>query len=316
LESKGFVGRCLVGLIGVVHWKRRVGRCPQGCKIGQVAPLDQALGLQPNQRVSAELKRAACALAVFVPFGEASTLLALLTGVTISSSSIWNWVQEVGAAAQARLEQALQALVDGKLPAVEALDAGVAELPLLVGADGVMVPFRPDGGNPTGATVWHEIKVGIITRLGQRVTQTGQSVTQLLQRRLVAVRGDIEALSSRVWLESVQQGVLTAKTVVWLSDGGRGLWRVFRERFAGRAQGIPVCRQAGWIFITRRRICGKRPRCGWMVARSKPAPGLCWPAIACAMVKLIWFWRTSRPPWLWKDCRRQRGRRCRTCTII
>ena len=26
--------------------------------------------------------------------------------------------------------------------------------------------------------------------------------------------------------------------MVWLSDGGRGFWRLFRERFAGHAQGI------------------------------------------------------------------------------
>ena len=71
LESKGFVERTLRGLIGIVRWKRRVGRCPNRCKIGQVAPLDTELGLRPNQRVSDVSMRAACALAVFVPFGTA-----------------------------------------------------------------------------------------------------------------------------------------------------------------------------------------------------------------------------------------------------
>jgi|GEM_PF-2990301 len=35
LRSKGFVHRQLTTLLGIVHWERRVGRCPQGCKIGK-----------------------------------------------------------------------------------------------------------------------------------------------------------------------------------------------------------------------------------------------------------------------------------------
>lgn len=237
LESKGFVGRSLRGLIGEVHWQRRVGRCPNKCKIGQVAPLDTELGLRPNQRVSDALKRAACALAVFVPFGEARELLALLTGIELSPNSIWNWVQQIGAAAQAQIEQEVKVLLAGKLPAEE-VEAKIAELPLLIGADGVMVPFRPNGGQPTGRSVWREIKVGILARLGTRVTKTGKTVTHLVQRRLVAVRGDIDDLQPRLWVESVRQGILTAKTVVWLSDGGKGFWRLFRDRFEQHAQGI------------------------------------------------------------------------------
>jgi hypothetical protein len=238
LESKGLTDRSLRGLIGIVRWKRRTGRCPDGCKIGQVAPLDTELGLRPNQRVSDALKRAACALAIFVPFGEARELLALLTGIVVSPGSIWNWVQEVGRKAKARLERQLKALLAGELPEVEEIEAEEAELPLLIGADGVMVPFRPEGGQPKGRTVWREVKVGILARLGRRVTRTGKPVTQLVRRRLVAVRGDIDALQPRLWIESLRQGVLTAKTVVWLSDGGRGFWRLFRDRFEEHAQGI------------------------------------------------------------------------------
>lgn len=238
LESKGFVGRSLRGLIGRVKWERRVGRCPGGCSLGQVAPLDEELGVRPHQRVSDALKRAACALAVFIPFGEARELLALLTGIAVSPGSIWNWVQELGALAQARVERELKTVLTGELPAEEECAAGVAALPLLIGADGVMVPFRPNGGQPAGRSVWREIKVGILARLGRRVTQTGQTVTHLVQRRLVAVRGDIDDLQPRLWVEAVRQGILTAKTVVWLSDGGKGFWRLFRARFAQHAQGI------------------------------------------------------------------------------
>lgn len=237
LESKGFEDRQLRGMIGTVRWKRREGRCPDGCKIGQVAPLDTELGLQGNQRTSADLKRAACALAVFVPFEIAAVLLSLLTGVGVSPGSIWNWVQAAGQEAMTRLEQQLEALEKGELPEEE-IEAPLVALPLLVGADGVMVPFRPHGGQPQGRTVWREVKVAVLARLSQRVTRTGQPASQLVQRRLVAVLGSIDDLSPRLWLEAVRQGILSAQTVVWLCDGGRGFWRLFHERFAEHAQGI------------------------------------------------------------------------------
>jgi hypothetical protein len=238
LESKGFVERALRGLIGTVRWERRVGRCPERCKIGQVAPLDAELGLKPNQRITDGLMRAACALALFVPFEEAAVLLRLLTGVILSPVSIWNWVQEIGGKAKARLEGQLRELEAGNEPEAEEIGTEEAQWPLLIGADGVMVPFRPNHGQPRGHTVWREVKVGVVARLGQRLTQTGKPVTHLTRRRLVAVLGDIDALQPRLWLESLRQGILTAQTVVWLSDGGRGFWRLFHDRFAEHAQGI------------------------------------------------------------------------------
>ena len=61
---------------------------------------------------------------------------------------------------------------------------------------------------------------------------------RLLQRRLVAVLGDIDALQGRLKLEALRQGIRHAPQVVWLSDGARGLWRLFEEGFADYATGI------------------------------------------------------------------------------
>jgi hypothetical protein len=136
------------------------------------------------------------------------------------------------------LQEHLEAVARGDLPPPEPLAAEQAALPLALGADGVMVPFRPEGGKPRGKIRWREIKVGVLARLGQHRTRLGQVVTRLQHRRLVAVLGDIEALTPRLWGEAVRQGLLTAPHVVWLSDGGRGLWRLFEERFARHATGI------------------------------------------------------------------------------
>jgi hypothetical protein len=238
LESKGLKRREMMTLLGLVKWRRRVRGCPGQCASGQVVPSDVALGLQPYQRTSLEVQWLTCALAVFVPFEIAAVLFELLTGVKVASKSIWSWVQQSGQRAMTELEVQLKALTQGSLPEEEAIVATTKTLPLLIGADGVMAPFRPKAGSPKGKTVWREVKVGILVRLGQRLTQTGQQVTQLTQRRLVAVLGDIDELNPRLWLEAVRQGVLSSQQVVWLSDGGRGFWRLFEARFAKYATGI------------------------------------------------------------------------------
>jgi hypothetical protein len=238
LQSKGFAPRQMMSLCGLIRWQRRVGRCPQGCVIPQVAPLDDALGVQPHQRTSDEVQSLGCALAVFAPFATAARLLGWSSGDTVSPRAVWCWVQAAGQRAMEQLHAQLQALAQGHLPTEEPLAADLAAAPFLIGADGVMVPFRPEGGHPQGKTAWHEIKVGVLARLRRHTTWTGKVVARLHQRRLVAVFGDIEALQQRLWLEARRQGILSAPQVVWLSDGARGLWHLFEARFARHATGI------------------------------------------------------------------------------
>jgi hypothetical protein len=237
-RSKGFAKRQITSLCGPIQWRRRVGRCPYGCETPQVAPLDEALGVQPHQRTSGELQSLGCALAVFVPFATAARLLGWYNGGTVSPQAVWGWVQAAGQQAMETLQEHLHALAQGDLPEPEALAADLAAAPLAVGADGVMVPLRPDAGAPRGKIRWREVKVGVLARVRQHRTRTGQVVTRLAQRRLVAVLGDIDALKPRLWFEAVRQGISTAPQVVWLSDGARGLWRLYDERLAAYAVGI------------------------------------------------------------------------------
>jgi hypothetical protein len=238
LRSKGFATRQVTSLFGPIQWRRRVGRCPQGCAIPQVVPLDEALGVQPHQRTSGELQALGCALAVFVPFATAARLLGWYSGSTVSPRAVWCWVQAAGHQAMGHLQAHLDAVAQGHLPTPEPLEAVQAALPMALGADGVMVPFRPEGGKPKGKIRWREIKVGVLARLSQHRTRLGHVVTRLVQRRLVAVLGDIEMRAPRLWLEAVRQSMERASQVVWLSDGGRGLWRLFDEHFARHAMGV------------------------------------------------------------------------------
>jgi hypothetical protein len=238
LQSKGWVPRQWTGRVGTLRWKRRVGRCPRGCRVGLIAPMDQALGLEAYARTSVALEQMTCLLAVLVPFQLVTRLLAELVGVEVSASSAWNWVQARGQQAMARLDEELKRLAQGERPAPEALTAEMAALPLMLGADGVKVPFRPDGGHPGGAIAWREVKVGVLARFCHRVQESGKHVFVLKRRRVVAVLGGIEALKPRLRLEALRQSIEQAPQVVWLSDGGTGLWRVFRELFGTLATGI------------------------------------------------------------------------------
>ena len=238
LESKGMIDRFMITMIGEIHWKRRVRRCKNGCKTGLIAPFDDELGIKANQRTSFEVKYMGCLLAIFLPYKIAASLLGKLLCVNVSDSAIWNWVQEAGEKAIRNLQTELEQLSKGQGPNPEQLTAEIENLPLVIGGDGVMAPFRPNGGNPEGKTVWKEVKVGIVARVGKRITKTGKQVNVIVRKRVVAVLGTVDEFKPVLWLISVKEGIVQCPTVVWLSDGGKGFWRIFRECYSSFATGI------------------------------------------------------------------------------
>jgi hypothetical protein len=283
MRRKGLVKRPVISLLGPLRGQRRVGRCPQGCATPQGAPLDDALGWPPQQRPSGELQHLGGALAVFVPFATAATWLGWARGVAVSPRAGWDWGQAAGRRALAQRHAPLQAVATGPLPTEEPLAAALAAAPWLMGAAGVRGPWRPEGGQPRGQTAWHEVKGGVLARVGCQRTRTGQVVTRLQQHRLVAVCGDSEALQERLWGEALRQGIRHTAQVVWRRDGARGLWRLFAERFTAYATGIVALyhavqqlgkRAAAWRD-------GRPPQarrwCGWARHRQRhghPAGGL------------------------------------------
>jgi len=226
LESKGSNPRKMLTLLGLIHWRRKVGRCPNGCAVGHVVPLDESLGISLRQQTCDSVKKLGCELAVFVPFETAARFLKKLTGVAASGDSIWGWVQTAGSRARQNSEQELQAEQRGDLPPEEPRAVSVSKLPLALAADALQVPLRAQQGMPDGPVDWREAKVGLVVRLAERRTKKGKPVTVLAQRRVVAVRGDVEKFEARFRLEAIRQGLLTARDILWLSDGGVWLWKL------------------------------------------------------------------------------------------
>jgi hypothetical protein len=157
-------------------------------------PLDEALGITPYQSSSEELIRLGCLLSIVMPYELSSWMLHQCTGIAVSTSTLWNWVERYGAKAKSRLEEQLEQDLQGESMPTESLERVTAALPLAIAADGVMVPFRPEHNTPKGKTQWREIKVGLLVRLGHRITRAGKQIARLCRRRLVAVLGDIDTL--------------------------------------------------------------------------------------------------------------------------
>ena len=184
------------------------------------------------------MMRLGCLLSVMMPYEVASWLLGQWSGLSVSASTLWNWVQDKGQQAMEEMQEQLKVQANGEAITPEQLSELLLSLPLAIGADGVMVPFRPVAKTPKGKTQWREIKVAILARLGLRRNQRGEQLPQLLHRRLVAVLGNIDEFIPSLQLESRRQSFETAPKVVWLSDGGRGFWRVYHTCFSSVA--VPI----------------------------------------------------------------------------
>jgi hypothetical protein len=57
-------------------------------------------------------------------------------------------------------------LEQGRAPSSDVRDDATRQRQLLIGADGMMAPFRPQERTSKGATRWREVKVGILVGLG------------------------------------------------------------------------------------------------------------------------------------------------------
>lgn len=234
LESKGLFPRQIQTLVGELSWKRRVYRCAKGCKIPQVVPSDGKLGIEANQKTSWEIVRLACQIAVLLPYSTSSQLLFACTGTLLSPMAIWNWVQVMGKRAQQIWQEKL-----GSMTPDDCCEASQhkGEL-LLMGSDGVMVPFRPNGGSPWGQIKWQEVKIGVIAWMKEKLSTTGKTVWRVVKRRVVGVLGGPEDIESRLWSAAKKEGILHAPKVVWVCDGAKWLWGIFQRRFAPYARPV------------------------------------------------------------------------------
>jgi len=95
-------------------------------------PLDEALGITPYQASSEELIRLGCLLSIVMPYELSSWMLHQCTGIAVSASTLWNWVERYGASAKSRLEVQIEQYLQGESMPRESLDEVTAALRLAI----------------------------------------------------------------------------------------------------------------------------------------------------------------------------------------
>src|SRR5262249_45200807 len=120
----------MLSLFGPLQGPRRVGRCPRGGALPQVAPVEAALGVPPPQRTSGEIQVRGGALAGCVPFAPAARVLSGYGGSVVSPRAGWEWAPATGRHAMEHLQAEGATGAQGHEPTPEPLAAGRAAWPL------------------------------------------------------------------------------------------------------------------------------------------------------------------------------------------
>lgn len=225
---------------GAVTFRRAYGECPR-CR-RYVAPADGALGLEKNEQTSPDLAEKMSWLATRLPPAQAAEVIEHLTGQSLSPSRIDRQARKKG-------EQALLEREEDRrraLSSEERLEFSRENRPedeptdftLVILMDGWMIRERDQWGLTEALRAagqppkrWHEVKAARLFRLGARA-QTQNGRTLLLESRYVATRGEAEELSELLHTEAVRLGLLRARRVLVIADGGVWIWNIAADRFS------------------------------------------------------------------------------------
>lgn len=196
----------------------------------------------------------------------------------------------MGQRAMVQHEGELRALAAGELPAVESLTAELEALPLVIGADGVMVPFRPQPRTSKGKTRWREIKVAILARLGARLSRKANARDPALPAPVSGGVGHDRPVVAGSRAPTSVHGGASGVAGGW---GGRGLWSVFQRLF--QAVGAVAILDFYHAATMPRKTCTKAPAPGWMGAPAPASSGLPISVTGCGTATSGRCWRNWRP---------------------
>jgi hypothetical protein len=221
---------------------------------------DATLGLAPHQQQSAGVAALVTAFGTATAFREAARLLALTTGLALSSESVRRSTEAAGTALADQQDAAVAAYAAGQEAALVDPAPGV----LVAETDGVMVRYL-DG--------WHEVKVGVVggwlatdhapaptdqapAPTDQAPAPTDQAPAPADQAHAkearghlrapsyVAAREESTAFAARFAAEAARRGALTVigwhgphqgiaelRLVVVLGDGAKWIWVTAASHF-------------------------------------------------------------------------------------
>lgn len=195
---------------------------------GYSYPLDDALGIDPNEHCSSWVKAKAAFLAQAYPYRQAAALLSAMVGMKISHHRLWGWVQSAGAKLRGQWEEKKRALFeDGEAPGKHREPRAIVS----AGADGTFTHTR-DGPR--------EVKLGIWWTGATRVSAPSakRSKWVLSEKGAYAQIEEADSFGQSFFVRAEEAvSISAAKEVFAVSDGGRWCPRVIGDWLA------PTCHQ-------------------------------------------------------------------------
>jgi hypothetical protein len=212
--------KCREGVAGDGHWT-----CPALAN----------LGLRPNQRYSPDLERR---MAVLV-----AETLSYEKSANVADEAAWLTFSDGAAhAVVARLGEIAQSAP----PEGPCAGAAGPEDTLIVMADGWNARHRGEnwGRHKTNRQLpervhWHEIRSAVLFKLSALLAVSGKRKA-IMEKHVVAVPAETSAYDFGVLLhrEAVRMGLLQAKRVFFVMDGGVWLWHIYEDRFEKCSQAM------------------------------------------------------------------------------
>lgn len=199
--SQRFVGyrpKRVMTLLGSLTVRRGYYHCGD-CGRSSV-PYDQQTGLGSGA-ASPGLARAACLAGIEVPFAQASDLLAQLSGVRVSESTVCRLTERAGRVADAREQAQARRAEEWQSPA-DAPQAGR----LYNSADGTMVHMLKQ---------WQEVKTQVCY---------WKDADQRHHARYCARVEGIEEFTTHAWALASRWGLENCRQSVLIGDGAAWIW--------------------------------------------------------------------------------------------
>ncbi len=216
-------------MFGTVRYKRTYYLCRE-CHRG-TCPLDQALGLRPNQ-MSAELERLGGMTGVETSFGKGSQLFESLTLVKLSNQSLDKAAQAYGQEMEKVEQEWQQEARDAKKLAQQKREER-APLRLYGSLDGVRVHIRGDKEHP-----WRDLKIGAWFEARGCPPQQPDGEWHIRAENITYFTDICPAneFTNLFWATGVQNNAHLARELVILGDGAEWIWNLVAENFPNAIQ--------------------------------------------------------------------------------
>lgn len=215
----------VTSILGPITLERPYYLC-HACGHGQ-HPLDVQLQICAGSRSAGLDELLALLGATQDSFAEASSVLERLTLVHVSSNTVRDATEELGATLMAKQAQDVARMATHH-------EAPVAASPhperLYITMDGVLAHLHARG--------WSELKVGCCYQTSARPARKRPEQLEIRAHSLSYVTALVEAerFGDHLWQEAARRGVMEAKEVVVIGDGAHWIWNIAEAQFPQATQ--------------------------------------------------------------------------------